>query len=70
MRQDAENVTKLEARFTKNEVFPCTSDLLGVTTGDVASNAIKQDLLGVEKIGQKVIKEYVETRLIKKDKVP
>ena len=33
----------------------------------MASNAIKQDLLGVEKIGKKVIKEFVETRLIKKE---
>ena len=28
---------------------------------------MKQDLLGVEEIGKKVIKEFVETRLIKKD---
>ena len=67
MRQDAEDVAKLEAQFTKYEVFRCTSDLVVVTTGDVASNAIKQDLLGVEEIGKKVIKEFVETRLIKKD---
>ena len=33
----------------------------------MASNAIKQELLGVEEIGKKVIKEFVETRLIKKD---
>ena len=45
MRQDAEDVAKLEAQFTKYEVFRCTSDLVVVTTRDVASNAIKQDLL-------------------------
>ena len=67
IRKDAEDVAKLEAQFTKYEVFRCTSDLVVVTTGDVASNAIKQDLLGVEEIGKKVIKEFVETRLIKKD---
>ena len=33
----------------------------------MASNAIKQDLLGIEEIGKKVVKEFVETRLIKKD---
>ena len=33
----------------------------------MASNAIKQDLLGDEEIGKNVIKEFVETRLIKKD---
>ena len=44
------------------------ADLVVVTTGDMASNAIKQDLLGVEEIGKKVIKEFVETRLIKKEK--
>lgn len=67
MRQDAEDVAKLEAQFTKYEVFRCTSDLVVVTTGDVASAAIKQDLLGIEEIGKKVIKEFVETRLIKKE---
>ena len=39
-----EEVAKLEAQFTKYEVFRCTSDLVVVTTGDVASNAIKQAL--------------------------
>ena len=67
MRQDAEDVAKLEAQFTKYEVFRCTSDLVVVTTGDMASTAIKQDLLGIEEIGKKVIKEFVETRLIKKE---
>ena len=67
MRQDAEDVAKLEAQFTKYKVFRCTSDLVVVTTGDVASNAIKQDLLGIKEIGKKVIKEFVETRLIKKE---
>ena len=33
----------------------------------MASNAIKQDLIGLEEIGKKVIKEFVETRLIKKE---
>lgn len=33
----------------------------------MASTAIKQDLLGIEEIGKKVIKEFVETRLIKKE---
>ena len=60
----------LEVQFTKYEVCRCTSDLVVVTTGDVASNAIKQHLLGVEEIGKKVIKEFVGSRLIKKDKVP
>ena len=52
MRQDAEDVAKLEAQFTKYEVFRCTSDLVVVTTGDVASKAIKQDLPGVEETGK------------------
>ena len=68
MRQDAKHVAKLEVQFSKYEVVRCTSDLVVVTTGDVASNAIKQDLLGVEESGKKVIKEFIETRLIKKDK--
>lgn len=42
MRQDAEDVAKLEAQFTKYEVFRCTSDLVVVATGDMASNAINK----------------------------
>ena len=58
MPKDAEDEAKLEAQFTKYEVFRCTSDLVLVTTGDVVSNT---------KTGKKVIKEFVETRLIKKE---
>ena len=38
MRQDAKDVAKLEAQFTKYEVFRCTSDLVVVTTGDYQAN--------------------------------
>ena len=64
MRQDAEDVAKLEAQFTKYEVFRCTPDLVVVTTGDVESNAIKQAL---RKLVRKSSKMFVETRLIKKE---
>lgn len=39
---DAEDVAKLEAQFTKYEVFRSTSDLVVVATGDMASNAINK----------------------------
>lgn len=38
-----------------------------VTTGDVASEEIKQDLLGAKQIGQKRLQQFVQHRLIKKD---
>ena len=35
----------------KHKVFRFASDLVVATTGDVASNAFKQDLLDVQEIG-------------------
>ena len=42
-------------------------NLVVVTTGDVASEEIKQDLLGVEEIGNTIINEFVQVMLIKKE---
>ena len=36
------------------------------TTGDVASEEIKHDLLGVEDIGKTIVNEFVQVRFIKK----
>ena len=38
-----------------------------VTTGDVAIEEIKQDLLGAEEIGKTIVNEFVQVRLIKKE---
>ena len=40
-------------------------NLVVVTTGDVASEEIKQDLLGVAEIGKTIVNEFVQVRLIK-----
>ena len=53
--------------FTRYEVFHQTENLVAVTTGDVAREEIKSDLLGTEEIGKTVVKEFVQDRLIKKD---
>ena len=44
-------------------------NLVVVTTGDVASEEIKQDLLGVEEIGNTIVRsnEFVQVMLIKKE---
>ena len=60
MRQDAEDVAKLEAQFTKYEVFRCTSDLVVVTTGDVASNAINKIYLALRKLVRKSSKSSLK----------
>ena len=39
-------------------------NLVVVTTGDVASEEIKQDLLGVKEIGKTIVIEFVQVRLI------
>ena len=67
MRQDEEDVHKLVSCFTKYEVFRPAENLVSVTTGDVASEEIRHDLLGAEEIGKTIVKEFVQDRLIKKD---
>lgn len=42
--------------FTRYEVFRRTENLVAVTTGDVASEENKHDLLGTEEIGKTVVK--------------
>ena len=67
MRRDEEDVLKLVPCFTKYEVFRQAENLVSVTTGDVASEEIRHDLLGAEEIGKTIVKEFVQYRLIKKD---
>ena len=67
MRRDEEGVLKLVSCFTRYEVFRRTENLVAFTTGDVASEEIKHDLLGAEEIGKTFVKEFVQDRLIKKD---
>ena len=67
MRRDEEDVLKLVSCFMKYEVFRQAENLVSVTTGDVASEEIRHDLLGAEEIGKTIVKEFVQDRLIKKD---
>jgi len=56
MRRDEENVLNLVSHFTRYDVFRLTENLVVVTTGDVASEEIKQDLLAAEEIGKTIVK--------------
>lgn len=67
MRRDEEDVLKLVSCFTKYEVFRQAENLGAVTTGDVANEEMRHDLLGAEEIGKTIVKEFVQDRLIKKD---
>ena len=67
MRRDEQDVLKLVSFFTKYEVFRQAENLVSVTTGDVASEEIRHDLLGAEEIGKTIVKKFVQDRLIKKD---
>ena len=67
LRRDEEDFLKLMSCFQRYEVFRPTENLLAVTTGDVASEEIKHDLLGAEEVGKTVVREFVEGRLIKKE---
>ena len=65
MRQD-EDVLRLVSQFKKYDVFRHTTDLVAVTTGDVASAEMKY-LLDAKETGKAAIKEFVNDRLVKKD---
>ena len=45
IKRDKEDVVKLVAQFERYDVFRQTTDLVAVTTGDVASDDIRNDLL-------------------------
>ena len=55
------------SHFRRCDVFRKTENLVVVTTGDVASEEIKQDLPGAEEIGKTIMNEFVQVRLIKKE---
>lgn len=67
MKKDEEDVEKLVAQFSKYEVFRQTDNLVVVTTGDIASEEIEQDLLEAEQKGQSKLQDFVQERLISKD---
>ena len=67
MQRDEEHVLKLVSLFRRYDVFRETGNLVVVTTGDVASEEIKQDLLKAEEIGKTIVKEFVQARIIKKE---
>ena len=66
MRRDEEDVLKLVSCFTTYEVFRHAENLVAATTGDVASEEIRHDLLSAEEIGKTIVKQFVQDRLIKK----
>ena len=59
-RQDAKDVAKLEAQFTKYEVFRCTSDLVVVTTGDVQVTPLNKIYLALRKMVRKSSKSSLK----------
>lgn len=67
VQRDEEDVQRLMSHFRRYDVFRKTENLVVVTTGDVASEEIKQDLLGAEEIGKTIVDEFVQVRLIKKE---
>ncbi|KAK2554918.1 hypothetical protein P5673_023601 [Acropora cervicornis] len=67
VQRDEEDVQRLMSHFRRYDVFRKTENLVVVTTGDVASDEIKQDLLGAEEIGKTIVNEFDQVRLIKKE---
>jgi hypothetical protein len=55
------NLFKIYNPFDRT--FP---DLVSITTGDIASEIVMNDLLHAEATGKQIVSEFVETRLIKK----
>jgi uncharacterized membrane protein len=69
IKRDEEDVVKLVAQFERYDVFRQTTDLVAVTTGDVASDDIRNDLLQAKERGEAraAVKTFVQERLIKKE---
>ena len=67
IKRDEEDVVKLVAQFERYGVFRQTTDLVAVTTGDVASDDIRNDLLQAQEQGEVAVKTFVQERLIKKE---
>ena len=55
------------SHFRRCNLFRKTEKLVVVTAGDVASEEIKQDSLGVEEIGKTIVNEFVQVRLFMKE---
>ena len=67
VQRDEDDVQRLMSHFRRYDVFRKTENLVVVTTGDVASEETKQDLLGAEEIGKTIVNDFVQDRLIKKE---
>ena len=67
VQRDEDDIQRLMPHFRGYDVLRKTKNLVVVTTGDVASEQIGQDLLGAEEIGKTIVNEFVQVRLIKKD---
>ena len=63
VRRDEDDVQRLN----KCHISEGMMNLVVVTTRDVASEEIKQDLLEVKEIGKTIVIEFVQVRLIKKE---
>ena len=64
---DEEDARKLVSRFNRFQIFRQTENLVVVTTGDVANEEIKEDLLSAEENGKNIVNEFVLHTLIKRD---
>ena len=67
IKRDEEDVLKLVTHFQRYDVFRQTADLVVVTTGDIATNDIKSDLLETQERGKAAVNDFVKERLIKRE---
>eukprot|EP00745_Piridium_sociabile_P034091 TRINITY_DN5858_c0_g1_i7.p1 TRINITY_DN5858_c0_g1~~TRINITY_DN5858_c0_g1_i7.p1 ORF type:complete len:942 (+),score=252.29 TRINITY_DN5858_c0_g1_i7:556-3381(+) len=67
IKQDQEDVQQFVKLFETFNPFSGTStDLISLTTGDVANDVVTHDLLTAEETGKSVIAVFVQDRLVKK----
>ena len=67
MKQDQDNVQKFIDLFEIHNPFDRNSrELVSITTGDIASEAVTNDLLHAEVTGKQIVSEFVENRFTKK----
>lgn len=67
LKRDELDVEKLKQEFEKFKVFSNPDgELISVSTGDVAADDIRTDILTAEEKGEGLVKEFVKDRLMKK----
>lgn len=63
VKRDEDDISKLKSTFMKYDVFRSTKDLVAITTGDIATDEVKEDLLHAKDKGSRLVSTFIQERL-------